>query len=46
MRGYNRKGKGLYVCKGCDSVVNADINGALNIIRKVAGEFAVERIKV
>jgi len=34
----NRKYRGLYVCKKCGSVLNADVNGALNILKKVAGE--------
>lgn len=34
----NRKHRGLYVCKKCGSVLNADVNGALNILKKVAGE--------
>jgi len=39
----NRKHRGLYVCKKCGFVVNADVNGALNIL-KVAEESAVRRI--
>jgi len=34
----NRKHRGLYVCKKCGSVVNADVNGARNILKKVAPE--------
>ena len=34
----NRKHRGLYVCNECGSVLNADVNGAINIIRKVAPE--------
>ena len=34
----NRKHRGLYVCKKCGFVVNADVNGALNILKKVAPE--------
>jgi len=40
----NRKHRGLYVCKDCGYVVNADINGALNILAKVAGESAKKQI--
>ncbi|WP_039767366.1 RNA-guided endonuclease InsQ/TnpB family protein [Caldicellulosiruptor sp. F32] len=40
----NRKHRGLYVCKDCGYVVNADINGAINILRKVAGESAIRQI--
>lgn len=32
----NRKYRGLYVCKNCDSVINADVNGAMNILRRVS----------
>jgi len=34
----NRKHRGLYVCKECGSILNADVNGALNILKKVAPE--------
>ncbi|AIY90581.1 RNA-guided endonuclease InsQ/TnpB family protein [Geoglobus acetivorans] len=34
----NRKHRGLYVCGECGSVLNADVNGALNILKKVAPE--------
>ncbi len=40
----NRKHRGLYVCKKCGNVMNADVNGALNILKKVAGESVVRRI--
>jgi IS605 OrfB family transposase len=40
----NRKYRGLYVCRKCRYVVNADINGAINILAKVAGESAVKQI--
>lgn len=30
----NRKHRGLYVCKDCGAVINADINGARNIAKK------------
>jgi putative transposase len=30
----NRKYRGLYVCSECGMVLNADINGALNILKK------------
>ncbi|MGZ7095654.1 MAG: RNA-guided endonuclease InsQ/TnpB family protein [Methanobacterium sp.] len=32
----NRKYRGLYVCKSCGMVLNADVNGAINILHKVA----------
>jgi len=34
----NRKYRGLYVCRKCGSVLNADVNGALNMLKKVAPE--------
>ena len=40
----NRKYRGLYVCKDCGNVMNADINGAINILAKVAGESAAKQI--
>jgi len=40
----NRKYRGLYMCRDCGYVVNADINGAMNILAKVAGESAAEQI--
>ncbi len=40
----SRRYRGLYVCKKCGYVVNADINGAINILAKVAGESAVKQI--
>ncbi len=40
----NRKHRGLYVCKKCGNVLNADINGAINILLKVAGESVKEQI--
>jgi transposase len=40
----SRRYRGLYVCKDCGYVVNADINGAINIVAKVAGESVVKQI--
>ncbi|MGZ7159663.1 MAG: RNA-guided endonuclease InsQ/TnpB family protein [Methanobacterium sp.] len=37
----NRKHRGLYVCKDCGTVLNADVNGAINIMKKVAPESIV-----
>ena len=34
----NRKYRGLYVCSACGTVLNADVNGAINILKKVASE--------
>jgi len=34
----NRKHRGLFVCKNCNIVLNADINGAINIMNKVTHE--------
>jgi IS605 OrfB family transposase len=35
-RKQNRIHRGLYCCASCSLVINADVNGALNIIKKVA----------
>lgn len=40
----NRKYRGLYVCKECGYVMNADVNGGINILAKVAGESAIRQI--
>ena len=34
----NRKFRGLYVCSRCGNVINADVNGATNILQKVVPE--------
>jgi len=34
----NRKYRGLYVCNACGTVLNADVNGAINLLKKVASE--------
>ncbi len=39
----NRKHRGLYVCKACGNVLNADVNGAINILRKVAPDALPNR---
>ncbi|MCE7737569.1 MAG: transposase, partial [Candidatus Heimdallarchaeota archaeon] len=36
IRKANRVKRGLYSCKNCKLQINADINGAINIMRKVA----------
>jgi putative transposase len=36
----NRKYRGLYVCSNCGIVLNADVNGALNILKKVSHKVA------
>jgi putative transposase len=35
----NRKHRGLYICKDCGTVMNADINGARNIAKKYLVTF-------
>ena len=34
----NRKYRGLYVCSKCGTVLNADVNGASNILKKIIPE--------
>lgn len=38
----NRKHRGLYICKDCGTVMNADINGARNIAKKYLETFCEE----
>jgi len=40
----NRKHRGLYVCRKCGNTINADVNGAINIMKKVAGESVIKQI--
>ncbi|MEA3379204.1 MAG: transposase [Nanoarchaeota archaeon] len=35
----NRKHRGLYVCKKCNNIMNADVNGAANILKKYLQGF-------
>jgi len=39
IRKANRKKRGLYVCRYCGSVMNADANGAKNILKKYLQDF-------
>lgn len=39
----NRKHRGLYVCKFCGRVINADVNGAVNILKKYLQMFNLEQ---
>jgi len=39
----NRKHRGLYVCKFCGRVINADVNGAINILKKYLQMFSIEQ---
>jgi putative transposase len=41
VRKSNRKYRGLYVCSECGMVLNADVNGALNILKKVSHKVAL-----
>ena len=38
----NRKYRGLYVCKDCSFICNADVNGAINILKRVVPEIQLE----
>jgi len=42
IRKSNRKHRGLYVCKKCGNVINADVNGAKNILKKYLQMFSIE----
>jgi len=43
IRKNNRKHRGLYVCKFCGRVINADVNGAVNILKKYLQMFPIEQ---
>jgi len=39
IRKANRKHRGLYQCKNCGNTINADVNGAVNILKKYLQDF-------
>ena len=39
----NRKYRGLYICSKCGLIINADVNGALNILKKVVPNPSKDR---
>ena len=39
VRKANRKHRGLYQCKNCGNIINADVNGAVNILKKYLQDF-------
>ena len=39
IRKANRKHRGLYACKNCGNTINADVNGAVNILKKYLQDF-------
>lgn len=39
VRKANRKYRGLYCCKKCGDIINADVNGAVNILKKYLQDF-------
>ena len=42
IRKSNRKYRGLYVCKDCSFICNADVNGAINILKRVVPEIQLD----
>lgn len=46
VRKNNRKHRGLYVCKSCGYNINADVNGAVNILKKYLQDFLSRSIGV
>lgn len=42
----NRKHRGLYVCRDCKTVINADLNGAINISKKYLKELNAQSVVV
>ena len=46
VRKANRKHRGLYVCKTCSYTINADVNGAVNILKKYLQDFLSRSIGV
>ncbi len=45
IRKANRVHRGLYRCNSCGVEINADINGAINIMEKVAPESVLKHIQ-
>jgi len=43
VRKSNRKHRGLYVCRECEIKINADVNGALNILKKYLQEMNISK---
>lgn len=41
----NRIERGLYACRDCGLVINADVNGAINILRRVSPEAKAEGVE-
>lgn len=39
VRKSNRKHRGLYHCKKCNNLINADVNGAVNLLKKYLQDF-------
>jgi len=46
VRKSNRKHRGLYICKTCGYTINADVNGAVNILKKYLQDFLSRSIGI
>jgi len=42
----NRKHRGLYVCENCGTAMNADVNGALNILKRVVPNLFSKKVGI
>ena len=43
LRSLIAKHRGLYICSSCKTVINADVNGAVNILKRVTPNLEIDR---